>query len=58
MQPHCHAVAPGGAEVSIDLKTFEVLSCSGFSKADVVRIIEEVKKYRNELLQKWEEYHG
>ncbi len=56
-RPHCHAVLQD-ASLSVDLVSFEVLECSGFAKSDVKQIIEKMTQHREELMSKWEEYHG
>ncbi len=55
--PHCHAVGQG-FEARIHLETFQVLTNSGFGKGDMRKIIEAVRHYQKELIEKWNEYHG
>ena len=56
-RPHCHAVGPE-CNASIDLVTFDVLEATGFTRGDLKQIIAKVKEYQEELMAKWEEYHG
>ena len=55
--PHCHAVG-SGCKAKIYLSDFEVVQLVGFSKKDIKQIVELVKDHRQQLLDKWEEYHG
>lgn len=55
--PHCHVVGQG-FEARIHLETFEILTNSGFGKGDMRKIVQAVRHYQHELLEKWEEYHG
>ena len=56
-RPHCHAVGKD-SEASVDLITFEVLEAIGFHQKDLNQIVEKVKEFNDELIAKWEEYHG
>jgi hypothetical protein len=56
-RPHCHAVVRD-CDASIDLVTLEVLESTGFSRSDVKQIISKVSEHLEELMAKWEEYHG
>jgi hypothetical protein len=56
-RPHCHAVGRGG-DASIDLVSLEVLESQGFSRSDIKQILSKINEYREELMAKWEEYHG
>ena len=40
------------------LMTFEVLTNTGFSRSDINKILEAVRFYQQELIDKWEEYYG
>jgi hypothetical protein len=55
--PHCHATGQG-FEARIHLETFEVLTNTGFGRGDMRKILSAVKHYQEELMDKWEEYHG
>lgn len=55
--PHVHAEGYGEA-VRINLLTLEQMDDTGFNKATVQRIIEEVGANRDLLLDAWEMYHG
>jgi len=55
--PHCHVVG-GGCEARIHLETFDILTNTGFSRNDMRKILEAVRHHRDELMDKWEEYHG
>jgi hypothetical protein len=54
--PHCHAVGQG-CEARIHLENFDLLTNSGFSQNDMRKIIAAVKHHRDELMDKWREYH-
>jgi hypothetical protein len=56
-RPHCHAFT-ADKEASIDLNPVQVLESTGFSRSDLKQILEKVQEYKEELLIKWEEYHG
>ena len=56
-RPHCHVVVRD-CDASIDLISFEVLESNGYTKKEVDEIVKTVKKFSNELIAKWEEYHG
>ena len=55
--PHCHVIGHG-SELKVRLIGFEVMGETRFSERDATRLIELVKRYRTELMEKWEEYHG
>ena len=55
--PHVH-VEGFGCTVRVNLLTLEQIDDTDFSLADVRRIIEIVHNYQNELMMKWNEYHG
>ena len=55
--PHVH-VEGYGCTVRVNLKTLEQMDDTEFSLADVRRIIEVINLYQDELMQKWNEYHG
>jgi hypothetical protein len=55
--PHCHAIG-GGCVARIHLQTFDVLTNTGFSRNDMRKILEAVRFHQDELMAKWEEYHG
>ena len=55
--PHCHVMG-SGSECRIHLNTFDVLTNRGFSLNDMKKILEAVRYYQRELLEKWEEFHG
>ena len=44
--------------MKVDLRSFELLGDTGFSERDAKRLIDIVRRYQNELLAQWEEYHG
>ena len=56
-RPHCHAVVRD-CEASIDLISLEVLETTGFSRGDIKQIVSKIREYQDELMEKWEEYHG
>ena len=55
--PHTH-VEGYGCTVRVNLLTLEQMDDTDFSLADVRRIIDIVQLYQNELMMKWNEYHG
>jgi len=55
--PHVH-VEGGGASVRVNLLTLEVMDDeTAFSQAMVRRIVMYVAQHKEELLEKWVEYH-
>ena len=55
--PHVH-VEGGGATLRVNLLTLEVMDDStDFSKAMVRRIVIYIAEHKEELLEKWVEYH-
>ena len=55
--PHIHVEA-GGASVRINLSTLEFMDEeTGFSKGTLDRIMGEVVRRKDELLEEWEKYH-
>jgi hypothetical protein len=55
--PHCHAIG-SGCEARIHLKTLEILTNAGFTKNDMRKILKAIRHHQDELIAKWEEYHG
>ena len=55
--PHVH-VEGYGATVRIDLRTFQPMDDTDFSRTDLKRIVEVIQAHAEELNAKWEEYHG
>ncbi len=55
--PHLHAEGKGG-EVVIQLLDLSVTHVTGFSKNDVRRIIFEVSRRRQLLMEAWETLHA
>ena len=55
--PHVH-VEGYGERVRINLMTLEQMDDTGFSPAALRLIREAVKMHREELTNKWKEYHG
>ena len=49
--PHCHVIGQG-FEARVHLESFEVLTNSGFSRNDMRKIIDAVRFYKDELLDK------
>ena len=55
--PHVH-VEGGGASLRVNLLTLEVMDDNTeFSKAMVQRIVTYIAEHKEELLEKWMEYH-
>jgi autonomous glycyl radical cofactor GrcA len=55
--PHVH-VEGGGATLRVNLLTLEVMDESTeFSKAMVRKIVTYIAEHKEELLEKWVEYH-
>jgi hypothetical protein len=55
--PHVH-VEGGGATVRVNLLTLEVMDVSTeFSKSMVRKIVTYIAEHKEELLEKWVEYH-
>lgn len=55
--PHVH-VEGGGGSIRINLITLEIMDNeTEFSESLVRRIIDYVKEHRDELLERWAEYH-
>jgi hypothetical protein len=46
------------AEAKIYLNNFEIERSRGFTERDLKIIVALVEDYNDELLAKWEEYHG
>ena len=55
--PHVH-VEGYGESVRISLNDLEPMDDTGFSPAALRMIREAVRMHREELLEKWKEYHG
>ena len=55
--PHVH-VEGYGATVGIDLRAFQPMDDTDFSRTDLKRIAEVIQVYAEELISKLEEYHG
>lgn len=57
-RPHCH-VSKGDAEAEFDLVTLEVMANNGkFSRGDMDILKDLISLHKEELMTKWEEYHG
>jgi hypothetical protein len=55
--PHVH-VEGGGATIRVNLLTLEVMDAStDFSKSMVRKIVTYIAEHKEELLEKWVEYH-
>ena len=55
--PHVH-VEGGGATVRVNLLTLEIMDDStDFSKTMVWKIVTYIAEHKEELLEKWVEYH-
>jgi len=55
--PHVH-VEGGGATLRVNLLTLEVMDASTeFSKSMVRKIVTYIAEHKEELLEKWVEYH-
>ena len=55
--PHVH-VEGNGASVRINLKTLDVMDNeTDFSRGALNRILDEVEKRKEELLEEWKKYH-
>ncbi len=54
--PHIH-VEGKGHEARFDLRTLELMSNSGFSRADIKRILDEIQIRAVKLLELWEAYN-
>jgi hypothetical protein len=55
--PHVH-VEGYGCNVRVNLLTLEQMDDTEFSHGDLKRIIDAIQTYQDELMAKWEEYHG
>jgi hypothetical protein len=53
---HVHAVAPG-AEAKIEIASLRVVWSHGYRKADLARIVEQVRIHKRFLLEAWREIH-
>lgn len=55
--PHVH-IEGGGATLRVNLLTLEVMDdTTDFSKAMVRKIVTYIAEHKEELLEKWVEYH-
>ena len=53
---HVHIVGPD-AEAKIELKTWRVVGCYGFSEKAINLIIEFLQAHEGELMEAWNEIH-
>lgn len=53
---HVHVVG-AGAEVKIDLTTFEIMKVRGFSELAAYQIVRLVRERAEELIEAWNEIH-
>lgn len=53
---HVHLVAPN-AEAKIELKTWRIVQCRGFSEKALNRIMGFLRTHEQELMEAWNEIH-
>ena len=55
--PHVHINA-AGAELIVNIRSFEVTSAVGFTMKQIRDLLEVVRDNQDLLLTEWENYHG
>ena len=53
---HVHIVGPD-AEAKLELRTWKVTQCRGFSEKALNRIIEFLRTHEEDLMEAWNEIH-
>ncbi len=54
---HVH-IENGDGKAKINIETLEVMENQGIKPKDVKRALQLVEMYKQEIINKWEEFHG
>jgi hypothetical protein len=55
---HVHVTGPGQAKINLLAEPPEIVSSVGIKRSDMRRLLADVTKHRDRLIQEWERIHG